>query len=238
MLSTPLLKLPLLFSGGILLHKATFAPNPPPKPDAVARFTQRDTIARIVNLVPTINMAVTWTVTLAEAAVILAQTEHISTPMLSYLTFGRPSLSRQLGISPLFAAGWALAAFGSTIRILCFRHLGRQFTYNLSIVDDHKLITNGPYAIVRHPSYTGWMSLAVGSVLMLVAPGSWLAESEVLRSVGGRVAISLYAAFQAYIIAMLFPRMKREDEALKAQFGDEWVEWTKRTPYRLIPGIY
>ncbi|KAJ3005036.1 hypothetical protein NUW54_g4519 [Trametes sanguinea] len=91
---------------------------------------------------------------------------------------------------------------------------------------------------VRHPSYIGWMTLTIGSIIMLVAPGSWLAESEILRSTGGRVAVGIYTAFQAYVIAMLFPRMQREDDALKAQFGDEWVEWTKRTPYRLIPGIY
>ncbi|KAI9058497.1 hypothetical protein FKP32DRAFT_1680891 [Trametes sanguinea] len=238
MLSLPLLKLPFLLSGGLVLHKATFSPNPPPKSDAVARFTQRDTIARIVNWVPTINMAAIWSLTLAEAALMVTENQHISTPALSFLTVGRPSLARQLGVTPLFAAGWALATFGSTIRILCFRHLGRQFTYNLSIVDGHKLITTGPYSIVRHPSYIGWMTLTIGSIVMLVAPGSWLAESEILRSTGGRVAVGLYTAFQAYVIAMLFPRMQREDDALKAQFGDEWVEWTKRTPYRLIPGIY
>ncbi|KAI8978762.1 hypothetical protein BD414DRAFT_421619 [Trametes punicea] len=234
---SPLLKIPLLLSGTIALHKATIAPTPPPQSDAVARFKKRDTIAGIVNWVPTINMTLTWSVTLAEVAVILAD-QQATTPALSFLTFGRPSLARQLGVSPMFVAGWLLATLGSAVRITCFRHLGRQFTYNLSIVDGHKLITDGLYAFVRHPSYTGWMSLTVGSILMLTAPGSWLAECGPLRSIAGRVAVAAYAVFNAYIIAMLFPRMKREDDALKAQFGDEWVQWTKRTPYRLIPGIY
>ena len=51
-----LLKIPLLLSAVVIVHKATIAPNPPPKSEAVARFKKRDTIAGIVNWVPTINM--------------------------------------------------------------------------------------------------------------------------------------------------------------------------------------
>ncbi|KAI0335775.1 ICMT-domain-containing protein [Cubamyces sp. BRFM 1775] len=237
MSSVDLLKIPLLLSAAVIVHKATIAPNPPPKSDAVARFKKRDTIAGIVNWVPTINMTLIWSITFVEVAVILAN-RQAATPVLSLLTFGRPSLAHKLAVSPLFVAGWLIATFGSLLRIACFHHLGRQFTYNLSIVDGHKLITDGPYAFVRHPSYTAWMALTISAIVMLTAPGSWLAECGPLQTTVGRALVALYSVYNAYILIMLIPRMKREDDALKAQFGEQWVQWTKRTPCRLIPGIY
>ncbi|KAI0349598.1 hypothetical protein OH77DRAFT_1223058 [Trametes cingulata] len=229
-------KIPLLLFATLLVHNATISPNPRPKTEAVSRFTKRDTIAGIVNWVPVINMAVLWSAAFAEIGTVLA--EQQSSPLLSLLIVGPPSLARNIAVSPLFLAGWLLATLGSTFRITCFRHLGRQFTYDLSIVDGHKLITDGPYSIVRHPSYTAWTLLTIGTILMHMSPGSWVAECGPLRTLAGRVFAALYTIFNAYIIAMLFPRMKREDEVLKAQFGDQWVQWTKRTPYRFFPGIY
>ncbi|KAF9644887.1 hypothetical protein BDM02DRAFT_829359, partial [Thelephora ganbajun] len=39
------------------------------------------------------------------------------------------------------------------LRLFSFRTLGRHFTYQLAILPSHKLVTTGPYAYIRHPSY-------------------------------------------------------------------------------------
>ncbi|GAW00659.1 ICMT-domain-containing protein [Lentinula edodes] len=60
--------------------------------------------------------------------------------------------------------------------IHCYRTLGQLFVFELRIQKDHRLITEGPYAYVRHPSYTGliltiialvglWMIVAIAVVI-------------------------------------------------------------------------
>jgi protein-S-isoprenylcysteine O-methyltransferase Ste14 len=56
--------------------------------------------------------------------------------------------------------------------------LGRMFTYDLRITEHHRLITSGPYAFVRHPSYTGLMVTMLGMLACMGARGSWLRACE------------------------------------------------------------
>ncbi|RPD55596.1 hypothetical protein L227DRAFT_579568 [Lentinus tigrinus ALCF2SS1-6] len=37
----------------------------------------------------------------------------------------------------------------------------------MAVLDDHKLAMTVPYAIVRHPSYTGWLIMVAGNFLLL-----------------------------------------------------------------------
>ncbi|KAI0050883.1 hypothetical protein FA95DRAFT_1555140, partial [Auriscalpium vulgare] len=84
-------------------------------------------------------------------------------------------------ISPVFLAGVAFTVFGSMIRKLCFREMGRLFTYQLCLRDKHKLITTNPYSIVRHPSYSGLVFVMVGPLLCVVAPSTWWTEAASWR---------------------------------------------------------
>ncbi|KAF8961649.1 hypothetical protein BDZ97DRAFT_1759822 [Flammula alnicola] len=68
---------------------------------------------------------------------------------------------------------------GSLIRYLCYRSLGPHFTFHITLLPSHKLITTGPYAIVRHPAYAGGVLMHLGLVLWHIAPGAWLRESGV-----------------------------------------------------------
>lgn len=58
--------------------------------------------------------------------------------------------------------GTLLATIGGYIRWTCYCALGRLFTFEMSIRDDHTLVTDGPYAWVRHPGYTGVLSTFIG----------------------------------------------------------------------------
>jgi protein-S-isoprenylcysteine O-methyltransferase Ste14 len=49
-------------------------------------------------------------------------------------------------------------------------HLGRNWSDVVTLKEDHSLITSGPYAVVRHPIYTGLLIAFAGQA---VARGEW-----------------------------------------------------------------
>ena len=127
---------------------------------------------------------------------------------------------------------------GAYWRVVCFRRLGRFFTFELSVQKDHQLITDGPYAVVRHPSYGAALMQVVGIVLCLTSPGSWWAESGMWYSKVGRIVSLAVAAQVVLCIAGGVDRTFKEDEKMKEMFKAEWTEWAKKTPYRLIPYVF
>ena len=135
-------------------------------------------------------------------------------------------------------AGCTLMLLGSNLRLWCFRTLGRFFTFDLSVKDDHKLITTGPYAIVRHPSYVGTALVASGSIVVLFGPGSWAARSGLLRTVVGKVVAGLWVVYSGVLVVSLCGRVNKEDRVLRESFGKEWDEYASRTRYRLVPFVY
>jgi protein-S-isoprenylcysteine O-methyltransferase Ste14 len=107
---------------------------------------------------------------------------------------------------------------GITFRALAVRYLGKYFTPTVQIKDDHRLVTTGPYSIVRHPSYTG-------AFLAIIAGG------VVLESLTGFI-ISCMAMIIAYYV-----RIGIEEKELTAKFGDEYRQFTKRTKM-IIPYVW
>ncbi len=92
----------------------------------------------------------------------------------------------------LLLLGAVVVSCGAVLRLACFRALGALFTFELTISPDHTLVTAGPYAHVRHPSYTGVYALLLGSSAVMLAPGAWLREAWLVPSacgvMGGLVA--------------------------------------------------
>lgn len=64
--------------------------------------------------------------------------------------------------TPLFVAGVLETVVGMLIRIRCFRELGQLFTFDLSTLPGHRLVTSGSYRYVRDPSYSARMSCWYG----------------------------------------------------------------------------
>ena len=143
-----------------------------------------------------------------------------------------------LRLTPLSVAGCVLGIAGGLLRTQCYHELGRLFTFELSIRDNHTLVTTGPYSIVRHPAYLGALLLFTGNVALLVSKGSWFMESGLWDTVWGRgVACSALGSLLAIALG-LFSRVDREDRMMRKEFGEEWEKWAKKTPYRLIPFLY
>ncbi|KAK7437942.1 hypothetical protein VKT23_018377 [Stygiomarasmius scandens] len=134
--------------------------------------------------------------------------------------------------------GVFLLASGAFLRMQCYGALGKFFTFDIASFPDHKLVTSGPYSLVRHPAYTGTYCVGLGCYLFVFSKGSWVRESGVLDTVVGKIVLGGYAfAIFSGLVAML-RRTKIEDQLLKDKFGKEWEEWAKKVPYKLLPGIY
>ncbi|KIJ66846.1 hypothetical protein HYDPIDRAFT_186460 [Hydnomerulius pinastri MD-312] len=136
----------------------------------------------------------------------------------------------------LIAATFVLG--GGILRRLCYITLGRFFTFHLTIRKAHTLITTGPYAYVRHPSYTGFLMCYIGLMVMHASPGSWMRESGVLGHLVVQGVVGLWVVFAVAISRFVWKRTGDEDRMLRNAFGEKWETWAGRVRYRLVPGVY
>ena len=86
----------------------------------------------------------------------------------------------------------------------------------MQVEQGHRLIQDGPYRRLRHPSYTGMLAIYIGLVLAL---GTW---------VGALLALVV-------MFAAVYRRIQIEEEVLLEAFGDEYRAYMRRT-WRIIPG--
>lgn len=174
-----------------------------------------------------------WAVTITETSAILIN--HFAADKSSDNVMAE---SHHFGgrITPIFLPGTAFLVAGATIRIRCFREMGRYFTFALSLRDNHKLITTGPYAAVRHPSYTGGIMVVLGATLSLMSDGSWWFDGGHGTLWGKFLAVNFIALSILQIRVCL--RGGTEDAYLKKAFGEQWVQFAKKVPYMYIPGVW
>ncbi|THU91671.1 hypothetical protein K435DRAFT_829847 [Dendrothele bispora CBS 962.96] len=223
-----LLKLPLLASDAICMRIIATPPNVPLPPKDVVIPDWREKFLRGLALPCVILRALSWSAELFEFLVILASmnpTGPVSQTLLRLLiSHGNETCVASLRITPPFLLGNLITILGTILRISCYRTLGRYFTFELRVQKPHhKLITNGPYAFVRHPSYTA-MILSICSGL--------------LQTLIGKVLIGYWVLTAVAVVLSLFLRIDREDSMLKDNFGKSWDQWRDKVRWRLIPGIY
>ncbi|MBW4594891.1 MAG: hypothetical protein KME46_18750 [Brasilonema angustatum HA4187-MV1] len=73
-----------------------------------------------------------------------------------------PGLSIPIGVA-LFLGGIGL-------RLYAIKTLGHFYSHRVRIVDNHQIITHGPYRFVRHPAYTGMLLAHCGIVVLFFNP--------------------------------------------------------------------
>lgn len=96
--------------------------------------------------------------------------------------------------------------------------LGKFFTSSIQIKKDHAIIRTGPYRYIRHPSYLGILTLAVG---LGIALANW---------------ISLIVCVVLPAIALI-NRIQFEEKELEKHFGPQYQDYRKHT-WRIIPYLY
>ncbi|CDO76865.1 hypothetical protein BN946_scf184901.g2 [Trametes cinnabarina] len=236
MSAVPALKLLALVTAMVAEYVAYSSPNPPPRKEETESFKAGDVFRRASWIVPLSALMSSWVVHGCEVAILLAQ--HASHSGVLGILLADPSSSSMFGVHPAFVLGFFLVLLGAALRKTCYDTLGRHFTFELAILKEHKLVTWGPYAVVRHPSYTGMFSAILGMLFMAFAPGSWIALSGALETRAGKAVIAMWLAWMVAVVLGTLGRVRREDAVLKAEFGRQWDEWARKTPYALVPYIY
>jgi protein-S-isoprenylcysteine O-methyltransferase Ste14 len=107
---------------------------------------------------------------------------------------------------------------GLGLRIWAVSTLGAAFRTTVETHSGQKVIQQGPYRLIRHPSYSGILLMCLGYG---VAVQNWL---------------SLAAAVLLPLAALLY-RMRVEEAALRESLGPEYAEYQRRTR-RLIPWVW
>ena len=115
-----------------------------------------------------------------------------------------------------FWSGLLLTAGGLLFSVWARLHLGRNWSGTVTIKKDHELITSGPYALVRHPIYTGLLLALLGSALAL---GDWR----------GILAFALAAG-------ALWNKLRVEERWMRQQFGDAYLAYSQRVA-ALVPFV-
>ena len=68
-----------------------------------------------------------------------------------------------------FWLGAAVTVAGLLFAVWAREHLGRNWSRSVTIKQGHELITTGPYAVVRHPIYTGILAGFLGMAIAVSA---------------------------------------------------------------------
>jgi protein-S-isoprenylcysteine O-methyltransferase Ste14 len=87
----------------------------------------------------------------------------------------------------------------------------------IEVEEQQKVITTGPYALVRHPMY---LAVSVMYIFSPLALGSYWAMLPTIL-----------------LLILLVARIRNEERVLLRELKG-YQEYTQQTPYRLIPGIW
>jgi protein-S-isoprenylcysteine O-methyltransferase Ste14 len=109
-----------------------------------------------------------------------------------------------------------LGAIG--MRVWARAHIRGLYSGHVEVQTGHRLVKEGPYRLVRHPGYTGFVLMALG------------------LAIGYSSLIGL-AAIPVLLLPGLAYRMQVEERLLKEQFGEEYQRYSSNTK-KLIPGIW
>jgi protein-S-isoprenylcysteine O-methyltransferase Ste14 len=118
--------------------------------------------------------------------------------------------------SAVWWTGFALTLAGAALAIWARLLLGANWSATVTVKQNHELMQTGPYAIVRHPIYSGFLLAMLGTAI---------AFGEV------RGLIALILAFIAWRVKSLI-----EERFMLDQFGEQYAQY-KREVKALIPFV-
>ena len=114
--------------------------------------------------------------------------------------------------------GVGLVLLGSTLFVWARRTLGKQYSGHVSVKKEQELVQSGPYRIIRHPAYAGYLFMALGLAL-------------------GYSSLLGFVSTLLILLPATVYRIRVEDRLLAEHFGTQFEEYVRRTK-RLLPGIW
>lgn len=113
--------------------------------------------------------------------------------------------------------GVGVTIIGLIIAIVARKTLADNWSSNIELKKNHKLITTGIYSYVRHPIYTGISVMGLGSILTLQA--------------------LMTIVFFIIMFAFFIFKLTKEEALLTKHFPKEYAAYRKKTK-ALIPFLY
>lgn len=107
---------------------------------------------------------------------------------------------------------------GSILFIWARRELGKFYSGHVSVVEEQPLVQSGPYRIIRHPAYAGYLCIALGV------------------AIGYSSIVGLFLLIVLLIPTLVY-RIKVEERLLSEVFSERYAVYATKTK-RLIPWIW
>jgi protein-S-isoprenylcysteine O-methyltransferase Ste14 len=144
---------------------------------------------------------------------VLLPAEWLLPPILIALRIG----AIEVDWLPLRVVGLAVALAGAVLLTWSAVLLGRFLMHEAAVREDHTLIRKGPYRIVRHPVYAGYLALLLGCSV-------------------SSLNICLWLLWPVSLIAILIQGAS-EEQLLWERFGRDYERYFRRTG-RLVPRVW
>jgi protein-S-isoprenylcysteine O-methyltransferase Ste14 len=137
--------------------------------------------------------------------------------MIVLTTLGVMAIQPWAQVWPVVLAGTLITLFGSLGGYYCRHFLGEFWTPAVKAGEDHRIIDNGPYGIVRHPIYTMMLLMFLGITVVFAAWWTWV----------------------VYLLLVIAYLIKAEaEEKVLMQSSTEYTDYQKRVRFRLLPGLW
>jgi protein-S-isoprenylcysteine O-methyltransferase Ste14 len=134
---------------------------------------------------------------------------YVFSSWMDFADYSLPDWLRWIGV--LLFAGAAVLLWKT------HRDLGRNWTPTLGFRDEHTLVTEGIFKIIRHPMYAAHLLWALAQPLILT---NWIAGFSFLIAQ----------------IPLFLLRVGAEEQMMLDQFGDQYRDYMKNTG-RLFPKL-
>ncbi len=118
----------------------------------------------------------------------------------------------------VYCVGLFIFASGLALRWFSVFYLGRLYSFEVTIANDHQVINTGPYRYLRHPAYSGSLLSFFG---LGICTGNFLSLLLFTLPIGWA----------------LLHRIKIEEVALSDALGKNYTDYAEKTS-RLIPFVY
>lgn len=109
-----------------------------------------------------------------------------------------------------FVMGFWLMETSVFLRMVALLQLGKQFSYEIRILDEHQLVTDGIYGVIRHPLHLAFLGEVIGIAVISSNFSSFL------------------VVFLLFLL--ILHRNRIEDEKLGQKFGEEFEKYRRKVP--------
>jgi protein-S-isoprenylcysteine O-methyltransferase Ste14 len=121
------------------------------------------------------------------------------------------------GWLPVRVVGLAVGLTGAVLLVWASVLLGRFLMHEAAVVQDHALLTSGPYRLVRHPIYSGYLALLLGSGI-------------------AALNICVLLLWPLSLLGILV-QAGAEEQLLAKKFGPDYERYARRTG-QLVPRLW